>query len=62
MDGGPSIDPVVMPYGELGNIASTWRGNHADRSAVPFGARVYEAFPCRKTQQVLEIIEKSEQN
>jgi hypothetical protein len=54
MDGGPSIDPVAMPYGEPGNIASTWRGNHAERYAVPFGAWGCEAFQCREATTRLE--------
>jgi hypothetical protein len=47
---------------ELYNFARACCGNPANSSAVPFGATVCQAFQCRKTQRVLKIIEKSEQN
>jgi hypothetical protein len=54
MDGGQSIDLVAMPYGELGNIARTWRDNQAERYAGPFGAWGCEAFQCREAIARLE--------
>jgi len=53
MDGGLSIDLVV-----IGNIASTWRGNQADRYAVPFGAWGCKALQCREATACIENYRK----